>query len=119
MSRSYRRPYSSVCGVVSAHYDKQQAARGVRRQINQWINRELKKEEGFNLVPHRLECTHNEVYDWSRDGRNRYSVPTARNWSEHRRYQQGLFNYRWEYSPRYLRHYLEWPPRWAVEITRK
>jgi hypothetical protein len=66
MSRSYRRPYAAITGVQSASRDKQQASRRVRRRINQWLHIQYAKGDEFELVPHRLECQHNDVWCWDR-----------------------------------------------------
>ena len=121
MSRSTRKPYSAVTGVRSAKKYKQQAARGLRRKQNQWLRTSDCQNE-HSLIPHRLECTWNQVYCWGRDGSQRYSVPTRREWSEFRRLEQGLFR-----DPReenYLKKHASarpnvWPPVWYVELTRK
>jgi hypothetical protein len=70
MSRSYRRPYAPVTGVRSAKQDKILAHRGERRAHRDAIRTAVDFEE--LLLPHRLECAWNEVYSWSRDGRQYY-----------------------------------------------
>ena|SRR5579872_1755409 len=70
MSRSYRKPYCSICGAASAKSDKRLAARGVRRKQNLALATAI-DYEGF-LLPHKFECAWNEVYAWSRDGRQTY-----------------------------------------------
>jgi hypothetical protein len=69
MSRSYRKPYSSMCGGGSAKQDKMIAARGVRRVQNRSI-RECRDWDEY-VVPHRYECPHNNVWCWGRDGKQR------------------------------------------------
>src|SRR6266568_3876692 len=71
MSRSYRQPYAATTGVQSASRDKQQASHSVRRRINQWLHIQYAKGGEFELVPHRLECQHNDVWCWDRDGKRR------------------------------------------------
>ncbi len=66
MSRSYRKPYCAVTGYSSAKEDKRRAARGMRRTQDQWL-RKLDDHDSA-LVPHRLECTWNNVWCWDRDG---------------------------------------------------
>jgi len=83
MSRSYRQPYAATTGVQSASRDKQQASHSVRRRINQWLHIQYAKGGEFELVPHRLECQHNDVWCWDRDGKRRLQVPDARDWSCH------------------------------------
>ncbi|HZS43356.1 MAG TPA: hypothetical protein VFA52_04080 [Candidatus Paceibacterota bacterium] len=74
MSRSYRKPYASfVCGSNSARWDKTQAARAVRRTQNQAIKKVLSSGDWDEfLIPDRYECSHNDVWDWSRDGKQVY-----------------------------------------------
>lgn len=73
MSKSYRRPYSPVTGVRSAHEDKTVAARAVRRTQDHTLRNAFAHGVDWDevLIPHRLECPHNEVYGWSRDGHQR------------------------------------------------
>ena len=66
MSRSYRRPFASVCGKVSAKQDKQMAHRGVRRVQNRIAR--LMAENPDLLMPHFRSCPWNNPYSWSRDG---------------------------------------------------
>ena len=112
MSKSYRRPYGTCVNYRSCKWDKQQANRGLRRRINHWIHSDCQDEE-FDLVPHPLECHHNDPWGWARDGRKRPQVPDARAWSNHMLCIQGLSGYdRYE-------SYKVWPPKWYVEETRK
>jgi len=69
MSKSYRKPYASVTGNRSAKQDKILAHRGERRAQNYAI-RTCQDWEEF-LLPHKRECHWNNVYSWSRDGRQR------------------------------------------------
>jgi len=69
MSKSYRRPYASVTGNHSAKQDKILAHRGERRAQNYAI-RTCQDWEEF-LLPHKRECHWNNVYSWSRDGKQR------------------------------------------------
>jgi hypothetical protein len=67
MSRSYRKPYSSVC-----HHDpndKRIASRALRRTQNRAL-REAKNLEDWDefLLPDIYEAPHNDVWGWSRDG---------------------------------------------------
>ena len=115
MSRSYRRPFTAVCGSdVSAKKDKQLAARGVRRVQNRVAKRMLRHPN--LLMPHFRSCPWNEVYDWGRDGGKRLQVPTARDWDRHVKTMLGLGYYA---HPWMRKHYLEWPPMRYVELTRK
>jgi hypothetical protein len=79
MSRSYRKPYAAVTGTGSAKEDKVRAARGVRRLQNYYLRRILQHDlvDQF-LIPHRLECSWNEVYSWTRDGKQYLHFPTPR-----------------------------------------
>ena len=79
MSRSYRRPYSAVTGTASAKADKVQAARGVKRRQNTYARRVLAEQswDAF-LVPHRLECSGNDVWTWGRDGKQQLQFPYPR-----------------------------------------
>jgi hypothetical protein len=74
MGKSYRKPYSAITGHASAKSDKRRAARGVRRKLNQW----LKAARDFqdDLIPHRLECSWNQVWSWQRDGKQHYYPPS-------------------------------------------
>ncbi len=114
MSNSYRKPYASCCGTASAKNDKTRAARGVRRAQNAAARRMLSDPD--LLMPHRLECSWNNTYSWSRDGGKRLQIPTARDWSRHVQALLDLECYgrgwAWEC-------YLEWPPAWYAEFTRK
>jgi hypothetical protein len=67
MSRSTRRPYMAVTGNSSAKSDKRLANKGVRRAHKASL-KTCTDFENF-LLPHRLECHWNEVYGWSRDGK--------------------------------------------------
>ena len=117
MSRSYRKPYAAVCGVISAKQDKQLASRGVRRRTNQWLHVHL-MDENFDLPPHKFECSHNETYTWNRDGGKRFQSPTKRDWSEYIRYQLGLFYHPNEEA--WMKKFRSsWPPKWYAEYTRK
>jgi hypothetical protein len=79
MSRSYRRPYAAVTGTISAKDDKTRAARGVRHVQKCYLWKILHGDllDQF-LIPHRLECSWNEVYSWTRDGKQRLRFPTSR-----------------------------------------
>jgi hypothetical protein len=75
VSRSYRKPYTTVTGTKSAHNDKKIAARGLRRRQNQWLYT-LEDVDGA-LIPHRLECAYNNTYNWGRDGRQHLVFPAC------------------------------------------
>jgi hypothetical protein len=110
MSRSYRRPYGTYFSIKSsARKDKQIAARAMRRKQNRWVRR----WDGDDLIPHRYECAHNDVWDWNRDGGQRRMVPTGWDWS---RYVQAVEGWGlWAGDERWM----EWPPFWYQEIVRK
>lgn len=71
MSRSYRKPYSSVTGNRSAKDDKIHAHRGMRRAQNQATRQIMRFDDETVLMPKMRECSWNNVYSWSRDGRQR------------------------------------------------
>lgn len=68
MSRSYRRPYTAICGNESAKRDKVMAHRGVRRAHKAYLKFNWAEEDDF-LMPHKRECHWNNVYSWVRDGK--------------------------------------------------
>lgn len=79
MSRSYRKPYAAVTGTISAKDDKTRAARGVRHVQKCYLRKILQGDllDRF-LIPHPLECSGNEVYSWTRDGKQRLQFPAPR-----------------------------------------
>lgn len=79
MSRSYRKPYSSITGTGSAKSDKVAAHRGVRAAEKQAIRNLIvgNTEPDEFLLPHKYECSHNETYSWGRDGKQRFQSPPA------------------------------------------
>lgn len=70
MGKSYRKPYSSVTGNRSAHKDKTDAARSLRRTQNHALRNALANNVDWDefLLPDIYECAGNEVYGWTRDG---------------------------------------------------
>jgi hypothetical protein len=116
MSRSVRKPYSAVTGPSSAHYDKKIAARGIRRKHKQYTNTNW--ESDYFLIPHRLECNHNDTYDWGRDGSQFYQVPERRHYQD---YLEAVELKDKGYGPEnYLvKYYGEWPPLWYKRLLRK
>jgi len=118
MSRSYSRPYCAVCGVgTSAKEDKVLAHRGVRR-VHNYLVRLMLKDPGLDIpLPHFRSCPCNNVYGWSRDGRQRRCVPTARDWDRHMKAVLGLDYYGTSEWAKRL--YLPWPPPWYAEYCRK
>jgi hypothetical protein len=118
MSKSYRRPYLAICGSSSAKKDKQTAARGVRRKQNAWL-RDNWHEEEMGTVPHRYECHHNNVWDWCRDGKQRYCVPGPDDWHDHLKVlNNGPFRSQWD-EAWHREHDAVWPPEWFRTVTRK
>jgi hypothetical protein len=70
MSRSTRRAYAAVTGTASAKEDKRVAHRNARHEQNRAIEACTDFED--LLLPHRLECAHNNPYSWVRDGAQHY-----------------------------------------------
>ena len=120
MSRSYKHhPFAAICVGGSAHYDKTLAARGVRRAHRQSLHIALHIQEFDVVLPHRLQCTHNNTYSWCRDGSQRWCGLTARDWD---RYIQattpGSIN-AWGSSWYGDENYSVWPPTWYTTMMRK
>jgi hypothetical protein len=71
MSKSYRKPYSTITGHTSAAEDKRIARRMVRHQQNQDIRDLISGDEDLDsfLISHRYECSFNDVWSWGRDGK--------------------------------------------------
>ncbi len=114
MARSYRNPYAAVTGVRSARIDKQMAARGVRSKQNQYLKTHWENEDF--LLPHRLECDHNDVWSWGRDGNQYLHVPDARDWSQFCLKSNGLHPYgQW---PGWKADAV-WPPAYYSDLARK
>ncbi len=116
MSRSYRKPYSACTGHSSARWDKTTAARGVRRKQNQ-VLRDAEDLEALQM-PHRLECHHNNTYDWKRDGGQWLHVLTGEDRADYERTLIGDFRSRWD-KKLMLKRYSLWPPKWYQDLTRK
>lgn len=76
MGKSYRKPYCAITGRRSAHDDKTQAARSVRRAQEFALRTALANEVDWDefLLPDIYECANNEVYGWSRDGNQRFQT---------------------------------------------
>jgi hypothetical protein len=79
MSKSYRKPYSAITGLRSAHRDKTLAARSFRRTQNFSLRTALANEVDWDefLLPDIYECADNEVYGWSRDGNQRLQTHSS------------------------------------------
>ena len=103
MSRSYRKkPFMAISGNHSAKRDKQLAHRGERRKHAHCIRMALKADQIDNYMPPlRRECSWNNTYSWSRDGKQHFQQPTQRDWQD------------------YLNGEDTWPPRWYVDMMRK
>ena len=76
MSRSYRKPYASVCGNRSAHQDKTLAARGYRRKEKEVIRQTVDWEEYIHPV-------RNDTWGWSRDGKQTLQHPPSEHYYFH------------------------------------
>lgn len=103
MSGSYKKqPFMSVCGNSSAKRDKVRAHKGQRRTNNRIIKSSLKYRDFDELsFPHRIECPHNKVCVWVRDGKQIYQTPTQDDWLD------------------YLDGKDSWPPMWYKQMMRK
>lgn len=80
MSKSYRKPWGTwVSTKSSAHQDKMQAARSVRRAQNSALRNGIVHDVDWDgwLVPDRYECSDNDVWCWGRDGRKRPMLRSA------------------------------------------
>jgi hypothetical protein len=81
MSRSFRhQPFQAICGSGSAKHDKQLANRGVRKAHRSALHKAVIEQDYDVLLPHRLECSWNQVYSWGRDGHQNYEGLDARYW---------------------------------------
>lgn len=79
MSRSYRKPYAAITGTTSAKRDKIQANRGVRRRQNFYLKCSFRDDSWDDfLIPHRYECSWNDVWVWGRDGKQHWIEPVSR-----------------------------------------
>ena len=72
MSRSYRKPYFTICGGdASEHDDKKAASRSWRRLIN----RSLRHADWDSyLIPVRYEAPNNNRWQWGSDGSNQLDI---------------------------------------------
>lgn len=76
MSRSYKKqPFYYMCGddKRSKLRDRRRARRVVRRKNNELLRNTKDFEEYSHLV--RLECSCNDVWNWTHDGRRRLAKP--------------------------------------------
>jgi hypothetical protein len=116
MSRSRKRPYAAICGNGSARYDKKLAGCGVRRKQNHWLRNQA-DNDNF-LLPHKLECHHNNTWGWSRDDKQFLRLPTPQDRAYHQQWIQGRYTKGLEEN--WLKkNYSQWPPRWYARLTRK
>jgi hypothetical protein len=107
MSRSYRRPYSCITGAHSAKKDKILAHRGQRRVFDNYLK--LRWEDEDFLMPHFRACPHNNVWGWSRDGRQRYQ-----------HYPRPHDPTQWSFwSKEELDKHDRWSVEWYLGLTRK
>jgi hypothetical protein len=116
MSRSFKKqPFMAICGGGSAQYDKTLAARGVRRAHRQTIHNALHIGDYEVVLPHRLQCCHNNTYSWGRDGKQRWCGLDARDWYDYvEANDPDSWMYEWMHE-----HYGTWPPKHYVEMMRK
>lgn len=120
MSRSYKKhPFQAICGNSSARWDKQQAHKGERRATKQAVRKAvLEGSLDDFLVPHRLECHHNDVWGWNRDGNQNYCGLTGKDWARYIQATSGEDD--WPARSRYYdQHYSTWPPEWYKQMLRK
>jgi hypothetical protein len=77
MSKNFKhQPFMAVTGSGSAQQDKTIAARGVRRTQKRSIHIALHTGDYEVVLPHRLQCAHNNTYSWGRDGKQMYCRPS-------------------------------------------
>lgn len=122
MSRSYKKqPFVAICGGASAKKDKVLAHRGERSAHRHAIYGALRAQEFDDfLLPLRLECSHNDVWGWCRDGRQRYTVPTSRDWHDHLKALDPETHCGCLHMVEfYKKHDSVWPPAYYVEMMRK
>ena len=118
MSRSFKhQPFAAICGGNSAQHDKTLAARGIRRRHRQVLHIALHTGEYEVVLPHRLQCSHNEVYSWGRDGNQTWQGLDHRDWFRYLEATNSGHNHwlrNW-----YEESYSTWPPQWYKEMMRK
>lgn len=121
MSRSYKKqPFMAITGRGSAKRDKVQAHKGERRAHKAVIHNAIKTQDYDVLLPHRRECTWNNVYSWNRDGKQRYTVPTDRDWHDHLKALDPDVHCQYEWMYEFHKKYDSvWPPEYYVEMMRK
>lgn len=121
MSRSFKHtPMAAICGNNSAHYDKTLAARGVRRKHHQVLHIALSTGEYEVVLPHRLQCCHNNTYSWGRDGSQRWCGLDHHDWFRYiKATTKGFYGYGVEDFWYGDESYMTWPPQWYKEMMRK
>lgn len=116
MSRSFKKqPFDTITCCGSAKCDKQLAHRAERRTHNRAIHiaRQTESLEDFT-PPLRLECSHNDVWDWNRDGHQRWCGLTVRDWAKYEQAHHNPESWVYQYEP-----YMVWPPTWYTQMMRK
>ena len=115
MSRSYRKPYATICGHRSAADDKRVARRSVRHKENQTIRESVDWDEF--LIPERYECAYNDTWCWARDGKQRLQTINHNDlnpyWvsSSVWKNEEDLMKYHWKS--------LDYKIEWIKTLTRK
>jgi hypothetical protein len=108
MSRSFKKqPFMAITGRGSAKQDKIMAHQGERRAHKAAIHNAIKLQEYDVILPHRRECRWNNVYCWSRDGKQMYQALDNRDWQ---RYLE---------SDSEDDYFGQWPPLWYSKMLRK
>jgi hypothetical protein len=110
VSRSYRKPYAPVTLAESAKEDKRIAARAVRRAQNRWVRTLNDEDRDAEPIPHFRECPHNDVWGWSRDGKQRFQSPFDRELTTFHPARQGVVQDKRTNI---------WPPLWYQKLLRK
>lgn len=119
MSRSFRHtPMVAICGNNSAKHDKTLAARSVRRRHRQVLYIALRTGEYDVILPHRLQCSHNNVYSWSRDGSQRWCGLDAKDWDRYIKETTHGFSY-FGIEDFWYNEDATWPPQWYKKMMRK
>jgi len=121
MSRSFKhKPFQSITGTYSAKQDKRLANRGVRKAHREALHKALLYQDYDVLLPHRLECSWNEVYSWGRDGHQMYQGLDARDWFRYLKAINPEIHPRHPWAiRRYNKNPETWPPSWYLDMMRK
>jgi hypothetical protein len=115
MSRSYRKPYSTVTGSKSAQADKTFAARSIRRTQDRALRNFRGEWEDF-VMPVRFECSGNDVWGWSREGKQSLHPEPTFNDQLHW-FHCGMFTN--EQAMEYALEHFERMSRWYEKLKRK